>query len=252
MFLSHVVVEASPDGLFGKGGDPLVIGVEDYYYPFSYEDDNGDRTGFDFDFSQALCRRLNKECIIKPYPFPELIPSLKQGSIDIIIAGMGMTEERLKMGVIFSEPYYHGQSIFVTMDHDLSYITEKNAPELVMGTQVDSMQLEKLHKRFPMAKAIVAYPTYDELFEDLLSGKTDVGYIDGLAGFEILKSVKAQDVHMIVDKETDVSDSINYARLVLRQQNKEELKLLNNVLEKLNSSSEYQNISLKYFPFIIN
>ncbi|EJX00194.1 Extracellular solute-binding protein, family 3, partial [gut metagenome] len=50
---------------------------ESNYYPFSYLTETGDRTGFDFDIAQAICKEMNVVCLVTPYPFKTLLEKLK-------------------------------------------------------------------------------------------------------------------------------------------------------------------------------
>lgn len=54
---------------------------------------------------QKLADKLNKELVIVKSSWDGLLPALKSGKIDGIIAGMSPTAERREQ-IAFSEPYY--------------------------------------------------------------------------------------------------------------------------------------------------
>jgi polar amino acid transport system substrate-binding protein len=56
------------------------------------------------DFANQLAKDLNKQITLVETPWSELIPALVQGSIDVIMSGMSITKERMKL-VSFTEPY---------------------------------------------------------------------------------------------------------------------------------------------------
>lgn len=78
-----------------KRSSVLVVGLEDSYPPFEYIDDQGQLVGFDLDIAQQLGTFLGRKVIIKSMEFENLVPSLKNGEIDLIISGLTITPERL-------------------------------------------------------------------------------------------------------------------------------------------------------------
>ncbi len=244
-------VQAQQD-LFPSGRDAVIIGLEDNYYPFSYQTDSGGRTGFDYDFSQALCHRLAVPCEIRTYPFDELIPALLRGDIDIITASLGDTPERRERGVIFTAAYYHDKSIFLIRRPDLVKISPQNVSGLVLASQSGTMQLDTIKRRFANTGAhIVSFDTYQEILEALNQGLVDAAYLDGLSAFEQIKQQDNQDLQLIIDEDLDQSNEQNFARLALRCSDAGALEKINACLDELINSHEYQLISLKYFTFIV-
>lgn len=244
-------VSAQQD-LFPTGREAVVIGLEDDYYPFSYLLDAGGRSGFDYDFSLALCRMLEVPCEIKTYPFDDLIPALLRGEIDIITASLGDTPQRRERGLAFTVPYYHGKSIFLTRRPDLLEISPDTVQGMILASQSGTMQLDTLKRKFADAAAqILAFDTYQEVLTALNQGLVDVAYLDGLSGFELIKQQDNQELQLIIDQEMEQADEQNFARLALRSGDEEALAEINARIDELTLSNEYQMISLKYFPFIV-
>ena len=61
--------------------------------------------GYDVQMSKKIAEALGKKLEIKALAWDALIPSLKNGEIDMIVAGMSPTEER-KESISFTEGYY--------------------------------------------------------------------------------------------------------------------------------------------------
>jgi ABC-type amino acid transport substrate-binding protein len=88
------------------------IGIAPHYPPLAYKF-RGELVGVEVDFAQQLGKELDKHITFVETPWPELIPALVEGKIDIIMSGMSVTEERAKL-VSFTEPYMHiGQMALV-------------------------------------------------------------------------------------------------------------------------------------------
>ena len=89
----------------------LIVGTESNFPPFSFKEHN-ELTGFDIDLIKEVAQRLDKEIIFEDMNFEALIPQTQLGSMHIIAAGMTPTPNRKKV-VNFTEPYIHGDSLYI-------------------------------------------------------------------------------------------------------------------------------------------
>jgi len=80
------------------------IGISPDYMPLAYKDPAVGLAGLEVDFANQLGKNLGKEIVFVETPFPELIPSLLEERIDIIMSGMSITREREKL-VSFTDSY---------------------------------------------------------------------------------------------------------------------------------------------------
>lgn len=83
---------------------PLIVGTNVGYPPFILRDENGAVTGFDHDVAVAIAERLGRPILFHDMSFDALLLSLEQGSVDMIIGGISITQARKKKGVLI--PYY--------------------------------------------------------------------------------------------------------------------------------------------------
>jgi len=103
----------------------LVVGMECDYAPFNWTQTSQTDTnvaisnvagayaeGYDVQMSKKIAAALNLKLEIKSLSWDSLIPSLKNGTIDMIIAGMSPTEER-KKSISFTEGYYTSTHVMV-------------------------------------------------------------------------------------------------------------------------------------------
>ncbi|MGD1997859.1 MAG: transporter substrate-binding domain-containing protein [Candidatus Dependentiae bacterium] len=86
----------------------LVVGTNVGYPPFVMTDEQGDIIGFDADIAIEIAHRLNRTVAFKDMAFEVLLLSLMQGSVDMVIGGMSITQERKKKGLLMP---YHGERV---------------------------------------------------------------------------------------------------------------------------------------------
>ena len=82
----------------------LRIGISPDYMPLAYKNPTGGVFGVEVDFANQLGKDLGKKITFVEIPFSELIQSLLDEKIDIIMSGMSITIERAKL-VSFTESY---------------------------------------------------------------------------------------------------------------------------------------------------
>ncbi len=89
------------------------IASEGAYPPWNITQSDGTLTGFEIDLAHDLCDRMKVKCEITAQDWDGLIPGMNVGKYDAIMAGMSITEERLK-AVSFSVPYAREPNGFIT------------------------------------------------------------------------------------------------------------------------------------------
>ncbi len=80
------------------------IGMLVDFPPFGIQDASGKPDGYDADVAKALAESLGVEAQIVPVTGPNRIPYLLSGQVDVLVASLGITEERAQR-VDFSDPY---------------------------------------------------------------------------------------------------------------------------------------------------
>lgn len=103
----------------------LVVGMECDYAPFNWTETTASDTnipisnvsgayaeGYDVQMARKIAKELNLTLEIKALSWDALIPSLKNGEIDMIVAGMSPTEER-KKSISFTEGYYTSTHVMI-------------------------------------------------------------------------------------------------------------------------------------------
>lgn len=117
----------SPEGITYDG--KLVMATNAEFAPYEFKEE-GKIIGFDVDMMRAVCDILGKELVIDDMAFDSIIAAVDSGKADIGVAGMTVTEDRLK-NVNFSDSY-----------------TEANLIIYKSGTAASESFVEKLKSTF--------------------------------------------------------------------------------------------------------
>ena len=84
--------------------DKIRIGTEGAYPPWNAKDASGNLIGFEVELAKELCAIMKHECTIVEQDWDGMIPALLMRKFDAIMAGMSITDERLKT-INFSQGY---------------------------------------------------------------------------------------------------------------------------------------------------
>lgn len=222
--------------------DKLIVGVRNDAAPFGFIDDKGNFKGYDIDLSRLITKAiLNDESKVEfvPVNAQNRIMKLSSGEVDILIATMSVTNQRLKI-LDFSIPYYTaGQAVMVNKNSDASGLGDFEGKKLIIV--FGSTSERNLRRNVPEA-VVIGYKNYNDAYQALKSGKADGIIADDtiLLGFAVKdKSVKilpkrySKEPYAVVFRKEDESrrlrEKINYVL-----QNLQSTGRLNRLKEKWN------------------
>ena len=104
-------VSYTPDATVARSNGKLVMATNATFPP--YESTAGGKVvGIDPDMMQAVCDKLGMELEIQDMEFDNILPSVAAGDADVGVAGLTITEERLK-NVDFSDSYADSTQVIV-------------------------------------------------------------------------------------------------------------------------------------------
>lgn len=100
----------SPEGVDRSKGK-LVMATNAAFEPYEYID-NEKIVGIDVDMAQAVCDILGYDLEVSDMEFDSIITAVQSGKADIGVAGMTVTEERLK-NIDFTDPYTTATQVII-------------------------------------------------------------------------------------------------------------------------------------------
>ena len=93
--------------------ETVVIGLDGSYPPFASVGSDGELQGFDVDLVKAVCEAKSLSCELRNVPYDGIFAALDSGKIQVIAAGMNITDER-KQKYAMPGPYLKGPMSFMT------------------------------------------------------------------------------------------------------------------------------------------
>lgn len=100
-----------------KQNGVISVGVKGDYPPLGYRDTSGNLIGLEPDLAQDVAEQLGVKVELVPVQTANRIEFLQQGRIDLIIAGMGDSEQRRKVVGIIDPPYYAGATAILARNN---------------------------------------------------------------------------------------------------------------------------------------
>ena len=230
--------------------DPLRIGVEGAYPPFSYVEADGKLAGFDIDIANALCAAMDRQCEMVQQEWDGMIPALKANKFDAIVASMSITEER-KRQVDFTNKYYQTPARVVAHKGADFADTDDGLAGKRLGVQRGTTHQCYAEKMFPKAE-LVLYGTQEEVFKDLAIGRLDAELSDSLIAKEgFLDKPEGADFDFLGGDHLDVECYGEGVGIAVRKGDDALREALNAAILKIREDGTYKTINDKYFPFDI-
>ena len=220
--------------------DTLTMGTNASFPPYEYYE-NEQIVGIDAEIAAAIAEKLGMELKIEDMEFKAIIPAVTTGKVDIGMAGMTVTEERLQ-SVNFSETYATGiQAIIVKEGSDIKSVDDLYAEGATWKVGVQDATTGDIYCTDDFGEDRVSkFPVGADAVEALKTGKVDCVIIDNQPAKAY---VAANEGLVILDTQYAVED---YA-IAVALENKELLDKINAALAELKAEGFMDQLAAKYF-----
>lgn len=219
----------------GKEQNKIVMVTEAGFAPYEFYED-GQIVGVDVEVAKEIAKELGKELEIKDVAFDSIINELKSGKADFALAGMSITEERLKE-VDFSIEYTTSRQVVIVKDNsnisNVNSIYDKKIA-VQLGSVAD-LYFSNNYKNLD----ILRQKKYLSMVEDLKADKIDAIVMDKLPAEEIVKTnsnLKILDGYIFED---------SYG-IAVKKGNSNLLSTINTVLNRLITEGKIEEYIIKY------
>lgn len=223
-------------------GGKLVMATNAYFPPYEYYEGD-DIIGIDAEVAKAIADKLGMELVIEDMEFNAILAAVQSGKADMGMAGMTVTEERLK-SVNFSTTYAKGvQVVIVKEDSGITSIDDLTGKKI--GVQLSTtgdiyasdtpenggFGEENVEKYSKGAEAVVAL-TQGKVDAVIIDNEPAKAFVASNEGLKILDTAYADEDYAIcfAKDNTDLMNKVNAA------------------LEELIADGTLQQIVDKYIP----
>lgn len=220
---SEAPAEAEAPAEEAAEGGVLVMGTNAEFPPYEYYEGQ-EVVGIDAEIAAAVAEKLGMELKIEDMAFDSLITALSSGKVDMVAAGMTVTEDR-KAFVNFTDTYATAkQVIIVTEDSEIAGSDDLTGKKVgvqlgttgdIYASDIEDAAIEQYNKGMEAVQAL-SQGKIDAVIIDNQPAKVFVSEVEGI---KILDEAFADEEYAIaIAKEnTDLLDKVNAALSELKE-----------------------------------
>ena len=220
----------------GENADTLTMGTNAAFPPYEMVDENNQIIGIDAEIAAAVAEKMGMKLEIKDMAFDSLITAVSTGNVDVVLAGMTVTPERME-AVNFSDSYATGIQVVIVPEESIIASIDDLAGKKIgvqSGTAGDVYCADEFGE-----DAVARYDNGALAVAALKNGQVDCVVIDN----EPAKNfVAANEGLKILETEYAVED---YAAAIAKE-NTELLEKFNAALAELKAEGKIDEIVGKY------
>ncbi|WP_105371089.1 transporter substrate-binding domain-containing protein [Neorhizobium huautlense] len=220
-----------------KSAGAVKIGMLVDFPPFGIMNTSNEPDGYDADVAKLLAKELGVKVQIVPVTGPNRIPYLQSNQVDLLVASLGITEERAK-SVDFSQPYA-GISIGVFGAKDTAVSKPEDLSGKTIGVARASTQDTGVTKIAPKDAKIQRFDDDASAVQALLSGQVELIGVSNVVAAQIEKAAPGR-----FDQKLQLSQQVQ--GIAVRKGSTELLAAVNAFVEKVKANGELNKIHEKW------
>lgn len=215
----------------------LRVGTDATFPPMEFVE-NGKRTGFDIELTEALAKAMGKKVEWIDIDFKGLIPGLISKRFDMAVSAIYITDERKKV-VDFTDSYYAGGLVAMVKDNNATIRKLADLDGKKVTVQVGTKSVGYLQQNFPKVQRVEVEKN-QEMFNLVDIGRADAAVTGKPAAFQY---VRTRPGLRVLDEQLTTEE---YG-MALRKDTPELTKAVNAALAKLKADGTYAAIVKKWF-----
>ncbi|MDE7285100.1 MAG: transporter substrate-binding domain-containing protein [Lachnospiraceae bacterium] len=222
-----------------KDGGTLTFGTSSDFPPFEFITDNGiidQYDGIDIAIAKQIADESGMTATIVDMEFEALLDALQNDQIDVVIAGMTVSDERLEQAD-FSIPYYTATQVMIVKE-DSRIFTASDIKDkricVIQGYTGESCLSN-------MGYFYASYPSGTDVITKLLNGDCDVFVIDSVTARKYVQD----NPGLKIVEDPDAFESEEYA-IAVKKGNTELLDKINTIIEARIEDGTIADLGIKY------
>ncbi len=248
--------------------DSIRIGTEGAYPPWNAKDESGKLIGFEVELAKWLCIYMKADCTMVEQDWDGMIPGLIMRKYDAIMAGMSITDERMKT-INFSQGYADEVASLAVMKG--SSLEGMDTPQSInlstggakakkalktltaaLAGKTIGVQTATIHQNFLESGDVGSvkvrtYKTQDEVNLDLAAGRIDAALAAAVAFTDYAE--KSGKAVVLVGPTFSGGAFGNGVGVGIRKDDTELLKKFNKAIKQARKSGKLSELAIKWFGF---
>jgi polar amino acid transport system substrate-binding protein len=220
-----------------KSAGTVKIGMLVDFPPFGIMNESNQPDGYDADVAKLLAKEWGVEVQIVPVTGPNRIPYLQSNQVDLLVASLGITEERAK-SVDFSKPYA-GISIGVFGAEDVDVSKPEDLSGKTIGVARASTQDTAVTKIAPQDATIQRFDDDATAVQALLSGQVELIGVSNVVAAQIEQAAPGR-----FNQKLELSQQVQ--GIAVRKGSTELLEAVNAFIEKVKADGQLSAIHEKW------
>ncbi|MCG7530674.1 transporter substrate-binding domain-containing protein [Psychrobium sp. MM17-31] len=232
--------------------ETIVVGIsKEPNPPFSYRNLNGPWQGVEIELIDAICKQAKLQCRLKPVPSDDLLKSLSNKKIDVIMSSYEITP-RLFERIDFTDRYYHTPLLVLSKKKEDS-APSKPIEDIILGLRVTSIPQIYAQKYLANIQTKMYHSSSRTIINnakrDLISGKIDALIEDAITVDRFLDTHDGNCCEITQQLPIDAEiQGYGVGAGLLKGQDKLKQRL-NDAIKATINNGDYQKITEKYFHF---
>ena len=233
----------------------LTVGVTNYP-PMNYLDDNGEWTGFDTEFAQAVCENLGIAVDFVEISWEAKETELASKNIDVLWNGMCITEDRKEMWEVTKPYMYNTQAMVMKADKAEEIMADVTGKKVV--AEAGSTGEEKLTGAIDdtndasvqfMAKEYFANSEYTGVesmataLMDVQNGVADIALVDSVIAQGMIEGEGSTLTDLVINTDNKFGDQ--YFGIAFRK-GSDMCEKVNAAIAELTENGKLNEIAEKY------
>ena len=237
---AEAAADTNTEAVTGVEDGVLTVGMECAYAPYNWtqmDDSNGAvpisnvpgayANGYDVMIAKKICEANGWELEIVSSAWDSLCPAVQSGTVDCVIAGQSITEERLQ-AVDFTEPYYYA-TIVTLVKNGSKYADAKSVADLAGATctsQQSTIWYDTCLPQIQDANILAATASAPDMLMSLNADKCDLVVTDQPTGkgalvaypdFKLLEFGGGEDDFQVTDEDINIGISLKKGNTELKE-----------------------------------